>query len=197
MSEFLRERLLGIEVDAFALEIARLSLTVADEPNPNGWNGLKEGDMFADDYLESAAKQTTALFANPPYEEGKAQSLLERTLPHLPVGAVFGIVVPATFLFSDKKRPKGLREWLIRHCQLGEVSLFPDGIFSFADQECTILLGRRLPDRAPSRSIRTRLRRVRERDLGGFQHDYKFTTSRLSAVAVCSTVGERVVDSRV
>jgi hypothetical protein len=180
MSEFLRERLLGVEVDEFALEIARLSLTVADEPNPNGWNGLKKDNMFAGDYLESTAKTSTALFTNPPYEEGKAQRLLERTLPHLPAGAVFGVVVPATFLFSDKKRPKELREWLIRHCQLGEVSLFPDGIFSFADQECTILLGRRLPDKAPWRSMRTRLRRVREHDREGFQQDYKITTSRLS-----------------
>jgi hypothetical protein len=181
MSTFLRERLLGVEVDAFALEIARLSLTVADEPNPNGWNGLKEDDMFTGDYLESTAKTSMVLLTNPPYEKGKAQSLLERTLPHLPVGAVFGVVVPATFLFSDKNRPKELREWLIRHCQLGEISLFPDGIFSFADQECTILLGRRLPDRAPLRSMRTRLRRVREYDREGFQKDYKVTTSRLSA----------------
>ena len=39
-SRFLRKRLSGIENDRFALEIARLSLTVADVPNPNGWEGL-------------------------------------------------------------------------------------------------------------------------------------------------------------
>lgn len=180
-SAFLRERLVGIETDAFALEIARLSLTVADEPNPDGWDGLKLGDMFSADYLESTARASTVLLANPPYEEGKAQRLLERTLPHLPVGAVFGVVVPATLLFSDKKAPRQLREWLTRHCQLGEVSLFPDGIFDFADQECTVLLGRRLPDGAASRSIRTRLRRVREPDREGFRQDYGFTTSRIES----------------
>jgi hypothetical protein len=179
MSAFLRERLLGIETDAFALEIARLSLTVADEPNPDGWDGLKLGNMLAGDYLEATARASTILLANPPYERGKAQDLLERTLPHLPVGAVFGVVVPATLLLTDKERPRRLREWLTRHCQLGEVSLFPDGIFNFADQECTILLGRRLPDGAPTRSMRTRLRRVREPDREGFQQDYRFTTSRL------------------
>ena len=32
--------------DPFALEIARLSLTLADVPNPNGW-ALTEADMFS------------------------------------------------------------------------------------------------------------------------------------------------------
>ncbi len=180
MSGFLRERLLGVETDPFALEIARLSLTVADEPNPDGWNGVKCGDMFLGNDLETTARTSTVLLANPPYEGDKAVRLLQRTLPHLPIGAVFGVVVPATLLFSDKKGPKQLREWLVGHCQLGEVSLFPDGIFTFADHECTILLGRRLPDGAPAHSMRTRLRRVREPDREAFQRDYKFTTSRIT-----------------
>ena len=180
MKDFLRERLLGVENDAFALEIARLSLTVADEPNPDGWKGLREADMFDGDYLKSTASTSTVLFANPPYEESKAQRFLECTLPNLPVGGVFGVVIPATFLFSDKKRPTELREWLVRNYQLGEVSLYPDGIFEFADHECTVLLGRRLPSKKISQSVRTRLRRVREQDREGFQKDYKFTTSRIS-----------------
>ena len=43
--DYLRRRLHGLEIDSFALEIARLSLTLADVPNPNGW-ALTEGDMF-------------------------------------------------------------------------------------------------------------------------------------------------------
>ncbi len=35
---YLRKRLHGIDVDAFALELARLSLTLTDIPNPNGWD---------------------------------------------------------------------------------------------------------------------------------------------------------------
>src|SRR5205823_5356167 len=35
---YLRERLHGCDYDTFALEIARLSLTLADVPNPNGWD---------------------------------------------------------------------------------------------------------------------------------------------------------------
>ena len=50
---YLRRRLHGMERDAFALEIARLSLTLADVPNPNGW-ALTEASMFPGDRLERA-----------------------------------------------------------------------------------------------------------------------------------------------
>jgi hypothetical protein len=180
LSEFLRERLLGVETDSFALEIARLSLTVADEPNPNGWEGLVQGDMFAGDLLPSLAKQATVLLANPPYEDAKATRLLAGTLPHLQPGSVFAFVIPATFLFTpDKKQPKELRAWLVDNCQIGEIDLFPDHIFNFADQECTVIMGRKLPAKARRASPHTRLRRVREPDRARFQNDYQFTTTRI------------------
>ncbi len=180
LSKFLRERLIGVETDPFALEIARLSLTVADEPNPNGWEGLIEADMYADGCLPSLAKQATVLLANPPYKDAQATRLLAETLPHLQPGSVFGFVIPATFLFTpDKKQPKELRAWLVDNCQLGEIDLFPDQIFNFADQECTVILGRRLPAKSRRASPRTRLRRVREPDRGHFRDDYQFTTTRI------------------
>ena len=180
MSKFLRERLIGVETDPFALEIARLSLTLADEPNPNGWDGLTEADMFANGCLPSLAKLATVLLANPPYQDAKATRLLAETLPHLQPGSVFGFVIPATFLFTpDKKQPKKLRAWLIDNCQLGEIDLFPDQIFNFADQECTVILGRRLPSKSRRGSLSTRLRRVREPDRIHFRNDYQFTTTRV------------------
>lgn len=180
LSKFLRERLLGIENDSFALEIARLSLTVADEPNSNGWNGLVEADMYADNRLANLAKRATVLLANPPYKDAQATRLLAETLPHLQPGSVFGFVIPATFLFTpDKTQPKELRAWLVDHCQLGEIDLFPDQIFNFADQECTVILGRRLPEKHRRGAIRTRLRRVREPDRPRFKADYQFTTTRI------------------
>ncbi len=180
LSKFLRERLLGIETDSFALEIARLSLTIADEPNPNGWNGLVEADMYADNRLANLARRATVLLANPPYKDAQATRLLAETLPHLQPGSVFGFVIPATFLFTpDKKQPKELRAWLVDNCQLGEIDLFPDQIFNFADQECTVILGRRLPAKSRRAAPRTRLRRVREPDRERFRNDYQFTTTRI------------------
>ncbi|MGO9269444.1 MAG: N-6 DNA methylase [Terriglobia bacterium] len=42
---YLRGRLHGSDIDPFALELARLSLTLTDIPNPDGWD-LEPQDMF-------------------------------------------------------------------------------------------------------------------------------------------------------
>jgi len=117
MSGYLRERLWGIELDYFALEIARLSLTLADIPNPNGWK-LSQGDMFIGNELEERAKKSMVLLANPPFEnfkdrekkklaqhggtrpelKNKTAEMLRRALPVLPNGALVGVVVPQGFL---------------------------------------------------------------------------------------------------
>lgn len=183
LSRFVRERFTGIDNDSFALEIARLSLTVADEPNANGWGGLTEADMYVDGILEKAASTATVMLTNPPYEGRRAEELLWRTLPQLPIGAVFGAVVPATLLFSDKKRAVELRTWMIERCQLAEIDLFPDGLFTFGDHECALVAGRVLPPTTPTKSLQTRLRRVPDNDSGRstFLADYQFGTTRLFA----------------
>jgi len=61
--DYLRSQLHGCDLDSFALEIARLSLTLADIPNPNGWD-LKTGDMFRGDRLEANAARAAMLLAN-------------------------------------------------------------------------------------------------------------------------------------
>ncbi|HNQ23030.1 MAG TPA: N-6 DNA methylase [Phycisphaerae bacterium] len=180
LSAFFRERLCGIEQDSFALEIARLSLTVADVPNPDGWQGLQAGDMFESTRLQDAAKQCRLLLANPPFEGGKPLRLLENTLPYLPPAAVFGVVVPATLLHARGVRHRSvvdLRRCLVERCQLAEVSLFPDGLFTFADQECAIMLGRRLA-RGPTPATLVRCKRVREDQRDGFEQRYEFPSDR-------------------
>ncbi|MCH8858958.1 MAG: N-6 DNA methylase, partial [Proteobacteria bacterium] len=144
-SRLYRERFCGIEIDALALEIAKLSLTLADIPNPDGWSHVVQGDMFEDDCaaLKQGAKQCTVLLANPPFEDGKALRVLKETIPHLPVGAVFGFVLPQAIIYSPKRSAKDFRQWLVRHAQISEICAFPEGIFKFSKHESAILLGRR------------------------------------------------------
>ncbi len=177
-STFLRERLGGIENDRFALEIARLSLTVADVPNPNGWDGLKTANMFTGQKIEEEARRCRVLLVNPPFEGTKPLRVLQRTLPHLPVGAVFGVVAPASLLYSPKNQSPSLREWITGNCQLSEISLFSDDVFRFADQEIAVILGRKHHGRVEG-PVTTRLRRVREEDAQGFEERYSFTTDRI------------------
>jgi N-6 DNA methylase len=190
---YLRERLHGIEIDAFALEIARLSMTLADIPNPDHWD-LRPVDMFRSDTLEQRANESMILLANPPFNNftraeraeykqesyahahrSKAAEMLYRTLPHLRPGAVFGVVVPQGFLHS--KDAATLRAFIAREFELGEICLFPDKVFTFSEAESAILLGRKI-DPFRKATVSVRYRRVREHDIDRFKQSYVATTEQ-------------------
>ena len=184
---FLRKHIAGCDRDAFALEIARLSLTLADIPNPNGWSLDPVKDMFAGDYLDEHIAAASVVLVNPPFEEaaitaqqraggdlrhhrnGQAAELLRRLLRSLPSGGIFGVVVPQSLL---EGRPfLELRRELLNHFELREISVFPDKMFQFADVETAIILGRKTP--AEKRAGHTfTFRRVREADMPRFAAGY-------------------------
>ncbi|MFI5109004.1 MAG: class I SAM-dependent DNA methyltransferase [Terriglobales bacterium] len=188
---YLRSRLHGADIDPFALELARLSLTLTDIPNPDGWD-LKAQDTFLGDRLADQARRNTILLANPPFDSftprqrqsyqdqksevrfvNKAAEMLWRTLPQLPEGGVFGVVLPQTLLHSDNARD--LREFLVRDYELREICVFPDKVFSFSDAESAILVGRR---KRVNGENHVRYRRVRERQLQSFRSAYVASTTR-------------------
>jgi hypothetical protein len=192
--QYLRQRLHGIDVEDFALEIARLSLTLADIPNPDGWD-VRQADMFVSETSERLANRAMVLLANPPFEKflqsdkdryahqsdiptyvNKTAELLYRVLPHLRPGAVFGVVIPQGLLQS--KNASTLRAFIAREFEIAEICLFPDKIFTFSDMESAVLLGRRIPQPAKAMG-RVRYRRVREPDAERFKQSYTATTDRL------------------
>ncbi|MBI2928468.1 MAG: N-6 DNA methylase [Verrucomicrobia bacterium] len=200
--QYLRDRLHGCDVDPFALEIARLSLTLADVPNPNGWD-LKEASMFGGDFLERHAAKASIVLANPPFEDlasqeralltqagaecqhvNKAAEMLRRVTARMQPGSVFGVVLPQGILHSQDAKP--LREFLVAEFEISEVCLFPDKVFTFSDAESAVLLGRRLhANEKPRRSVL--YRRVREADVERFKraydvtNDYQINQARFSA----------------
>ena len=76
---YLRSRLHGTDIDSFALELARLSLTLTDIPNPDGWD-LKVQNMFLGGRLAEQAKKNTILLANPPFG-GKERKEVQQNFP--------------------------------------------------------------------------------------------------------------------
>jgi hypothetical protein len=187
---YLRTRIHGTDVDAFALEIARLSLSLTDIPNPNGWD-LSAGDVFLGNGLESQAQSATILLTNPPFENfgksekgryesskqspryvNKTAELLSRVLPELPDGAVIGLVTPQGFLHG--KNASGVRRILVDRFEIQEMCLFPDKVFTFSDMESTIVVARKTS--APSGQVR--YRRVRERESESFKESFAATTDR-------------------
>jgi hypothetical protein len=183
---YLKQHVHGVEIDDFAREIARLSLTLADIPNPNGWD-LQAADMYASDILAQQASRCRILLSNPPYERfddadkrrytaagfpvrhSKAVELLDRTLKHLVPGAVFGVVVPQGVLHSVPARE--IRRLLLSDFEIREICLFADKLFEEGDAETAVILGRRLPpmQRAKGRIL---YRRVREDSIPRFAERY-------------------------
>ncbi len=155
--EYLKERLHGLEMDPFALEIARLGLTLADAPNPNGWD-LRCDDIFRTRWPKAGASQPDIVFMNPPFEtfgaterqqygdgvlthQCKATEVLARILPAIRPGGVFGVVMPQGVLHG--KDGEALRRQLCAEFELREVTLLSDKVFRLSDAESAILLGRR------------------------------------------------------
>ena len=195
--EYLKKHLHGVECDPFAIEVARLSLTLADIPHGNTWH-LKHGDMFLGTALEEGAKKCGVLLANPPYERftkkerddyaragvriganTKACEMLRRTIPHLTEGACFGVVVPRGLLHSHEGT--ALRRTILSGFELSEIDVFEDKLFAKADHEAAVLMGRR-KTRSPV-SGEFRFRRVRNPGIEDFRDRFAFTSEERVEVA--------------
>jgi hypothetical protein len=144
------ERLTGIELDSFALEVCRLSLMLADYPNPDGWN-LYQEDVFATDRLEKELKKARIVLCNPPFkvfdqdEKQKYGDKIEFTQPPREIlrriltnpPETLGFVMPAVFSTSDKYKDL--------HLQLAniygniELTELPDKIFNHAEIKTTLI----------------------------------------------------------
>ncbi len=187
---YLRRHLHGIEIDAFAIEIAKLSLTLADMPHGNSWD-LMHKDMFTGSVLEHKAASCGVLLANPPFNRisqgqrrrfGRAKEIasahsipcemLLRTLPQLAPGACFGVVVPQGLLHSQEASE--LRRKILSDFELAEVDVFADNLFEKADHEVAVLLGRRKSKKAVPATVW--FRRVREWDVESFRDRFAFSS---------------------
>ena len=184
--QYLRTRLHGYDIDSFALEIARLRLTLADVPNPNGWD-LEVADMFEGETLARHSQEASIILANPPFknfsaeERGRTDSrsapplyvnaaaeMLHRIAVNMQLGAVFGVILPQGFLYS--KNAASLRQLLATDFEISEICLLPDKAFT-SGAESAILLGRRVqPGQQNQRSVL--YRRVRESNIEDFKRSY-------------------------
>lgn len=186
--QYLRKRIHGLDKDAFALELARLALTLTDLPNPDGWD-LAAKDMFLTNDIETQAKSSTIVLANPPFENfsetelqhyaakgasptvnNKAVEMLRRTLASMQPGSLFGFVMPQSMLHGRSARD--VRKSMLKDFELREISLFADNVFSFADVESTVLIGRRKEEGKASRS-KVLFQRVREWEMDRFRSTYE------------------------
>lgn len=149
--EYFVEHLRGMELDRFACEVCRLSLMLADYPNPDGWR-IQLGDVFADDRFEHALEKAEIVLANPPFQNfapkeqkryrdlirhaQKPAELLARVLDAEP--AMIGFVLPRVFV--NGRSYQNARNELKNF--YGKVSLItlPDNVFAYSEADSVLLL---------------------------------------------------------
>ncbi len=187
--QYLRTRLRGYDVDPFALEIARLRLTLADVPNPNGWD-LRVANMFEGNSLARSSQTASIILANPPFTNfstierdslashdargphvNKAAEILHRIATNMQPGAVFGVILPQGLLHN--KDGVSLRQLLTENFEIKELCLLPDKVFT-SSMESIVILGRRLQREKQNQSP-ILYRRVREPDIEIFRRSYEAT----------------------
>lgn len=178
---FFAHVLIGFERETFGVEIARLCLTLADFPNPNGWQ-VHEANVFDTPEMPLALQRARVVLCNPPFEDFPPDDPMRQNLrsPHKPVEAlriildnlhqdgVLGLVLPRQFLdgtyYRDSRRQIAERFGNI------EIVALPDVAFKPAQHEAILLLA--CTPRGSGVTTTICHRKVRKRDWNRFCHSH-------------------------
>lgn len=185
---YLTARLAGDEIDAFACEVAKLSLILADYPNHNGWD-VQQADLFASDRLRTRINGDTYVICNPPFEDfdaddrtspiaqhdvSKPIAVLEEVIAAGPAG--IGFVLPSSFIVE--KRYRKIRALLERRYTSVEIVEIPDDVFSASRTAASLLIARDRRTEIDERRITIRSSEVTLRDRLPFLKAGVITRSR-------------------
>ena len=142
--------LAGMEEEPFAIEVARLSLMLADYPNPDGWQ-LEQRDIFAAHDLKEQLTSARIVLCNPPFEDfsgpdrasydglrsvNQAADILHRVLDTRPT--LLGFVLPRAF--RDGQSFREARKRLVQQYGIIEITELPDRTFAHSDVQAVLLL---------------------------------------------------------
>src|SRR5258708_24260902 len=140
--------LAGMEVDAFACEVARYSLILADYPNPNGWR-IENANFFRTSKLNGYLSRAQVVLCNPPYEDfefediekgyskyspNRAVEALYRVLAFKP--PMLGFVLPRSFIDGQMYLP-ARRQIAELYDNVSLVGL-PDNAFHYSEAETVL-----------------------------------------------------------
>jgi hypothetical protein len=195
---FLVPRIRGAEIDAFASEVATLSLILADYPNANGWKIANE-DLFRRGVLAQQVGSAKVVLCNPPWEDfeleeraeypeitaksfSKPMAVLRTVLESEPEG--IGIVLPQGFL--RQQQYSQLRQAIADHYQHVELTSLPDRIFQRAGFEAAVLIASDRRIEPKQRQVRLVSSVVSDRDRANFLATGKVTLERRRTKAVLS-----------
>ncbi|MFC1972126.1 N-6 DNA methylase [Chloroflexota bacterium] len=193
--EYFIQRLSGIEKDDFAREVGRLSLMLADYPNPDGWR-LLGGDVFLDQRVDTEISKADVVLCNPPFEDftseqrqayaniksvHKPGEILRRVCENPNRPRFLGFVLPRSFISGVHYNP--LRALISSYYHQLELVALPDRVFRHSDAEAVLLIASNKKDGS---NIHIVAKEVLPRDLP------KFLTQ-----GIASTSHERQISAEV
>jgi len=179
---YLIPKISGSELDAFACEVATLSLILADYPNANGWkNKIHCQDLFEEGALAQTVGGSTVVLCNPPFENfnpderskykkttnisfSKAQFAFKTALEAKP--EAFGFIMPHGFLRQSQF--KELRAKLSNQYKSIELVSLPEGIFEKARFETALVVATELRMDKSTEAARIRSGRIARKNYAAF-----------------------------
>lgn len=164
------KHLAGIEYDPFGVEISTLALTLADFPNPNGWN-IQRGDVFAPHAMTKMLQRAGVVLCNPPFEAlnederseygatdvRKPAELLRRVLADLHPSGVLGFVLP--YIAVDGRPYADTRKLLAKRFASLEMTVLPERSFDDSESDIAVLIAK---EPIPHSSTQVAFRRVND-----------------------------------
>ena len=189
----------GIEIDPFAREVARLSLMLADYPNPDGWR-LYGADALTSDLFEQELHAARIVLCNPPFEDvganerltyrnlssvRKPAAILHKVLQQPP--ELLGFVLPRSFLMG--RGYKEVRSHIGQTYSAIDVVALPDKVFRHSDAEAVLLLA----SKRGSERGRLRAGHVDKEDLDRFYLTHKPTSRSEDDFELSANAFERSV----
>lgn len=184
--QYFVKMLSGFEIDAFALEVGKLCLMLADLPNHDGWR-LHNDDVFNSPRFISDLKRARVVLCNPPFEKFREEDyasyanvrnsykpieLLNRILENIHQDAILGFVLPQKFL--DGRDYRNIRKRLFeRFAEFDLVSL-PDRVFHISQHETALLIAKSPVEHDKSKTTFTYVKENdRQRFLDTYSHTWK------------------------
>ena len=165
--ELLVQHIGGAEIDAFACEIAKLSLILADYPMVNGWQ-IEETDLFAKGALAARLERKDVILCNPPFpaftpRSGRiipqrrrltAPRRSSRLQPHCKHDRRCSVSLCRIRYWSTVAIASNGVRWNELYREIELVSL-PDGVFNVSQLDTALLIARDLRSPGEPRLIRS------------------------------------------
>ena len=182
--QYFVKMLSGFEIDAFALEVGKLCLMLADLPNHNDWR-LHNDDVFTSEKFTSELKRARIVLCNPPFEKFKGEDyasyknlryrhkpieLLNRVLDNIHPDGMLGFVLPQKFL--DGRAYRVIRKRLFERFEEFDLVSLPDRVFHISQHETALLIAKKPVRHHKSKTTFTF---VKESDRQRFLDTYSYT----------------------